>query len=96
MRERGTLSFRCVVLLTTCLVLAAPAWSGHTLKLQEQQVLKNWLARHSEYRQGTDEDCDCADDIVDSIVDICCWIASVEGVARKGARIGIDLGCFNT
>ncbi len=30
---------------------------------QEHQVLRNWLARHSEYRQGTDEDCDCADDI---------------------------------
>lgn len=62
MRER-TLSFRCVVLLTACLVLAVPAWSGHTLNPQEHQVLKNWLARHSEYRQGTDEDCDCADDI---------------------------------
>ena len=30
---------------------------------QERQVLKNWLAQHSEYRQGTDEDCDCAGDI---------------------------------
>ena len=57
------MSFRCVVLLTACLVLAVPAWSGHTLNPQEKQVLKNWLARHSEYRQGTDEDCDCADDI---------------------------------
>lgn len=50
-------------LLTACLVLTVPAWSGHTLSSQEHQVLKNWLARHSEYRQGTDKDCDCADDI---------------------------------
>jgi len=52
-----------VFLLTACLVLTVPAWSGHTLTSQEHQVLRNWLARHSEYRQGTDEDCDCADDI---------------------------------
>lgn len=29
----------------------------------EQRVLKIWLARHSTYRQATDEDCDCAGDI---------------------------------
>jgi hypothetical protein len=44
-------------------MLTVPAWGGHTLSSQEHQVLKNWLVRHSEYRQGTDEDCDCADDI---------------------------------
>lgn len=48
---------------TACLVLTVPAWSGHTLSSREHQVLRNWLAQHSEYRQGTDEDCDCADDI---------------------------------
>lgn len=54
---------RCLFLLTACLVLAVPTWSGHTLMVQEQKVLKSWLARHSEYRLATDEDCDCADDI---------------------------------
>jgi hypothetical protein len=52
-----------VFLLTVCLVLTVPAWGGHTLSSEEQQVLKNWLARHSAYRQATDEDCDCAGDI---------------------------------
>jgi hypothetical protein len=50
-------------LLTVCLVLSVPAWSGHTLTGQEQKVLKSWLARHPEYRLATDEDCECADDI---------------------------------
>src|ERR1700739_4112114 len=59
----GALSFGCVVLLTACRVVTVPAWRGHTLSSQEHQVLKSWLARHSQYRQGTDEDCDCADDI---------------------------------
>jgi hypothetical protein len=44
-------------------MLAAPAWAGHTLSLEEQQVLKRWLAGHLHYRQATDEDCDCAGDI---------------------------------
>src|ERR1700739_159294 len=48
----GTLILRCVFLLTACLVLTVPAWSGHTLSSQERQVLKSWLARHSEYRPG--------------------------------------------
>lgn len=52
-----------VSLLIACLVLAGPAWCRHTLNAQEKQLLKNWLARHSEYRQATDEDCGCADDI---------------------------------
>jgi len=46
-------------------MLTVPAWSGHTLTSQEQQVLKTWLLRHSEYRQGTDQDCDCAGDIAE-------------------------------
>jgi hypothetical protein len=45
------------------LMLAVPVWSGHTLSSPEQQVLKRWIARHSGYRQATDEDCDCAGDI---------------------------------
>ena len=44
-------------------MLTVSAWGGHTLSSQENQLLRNWLSRHSEYRQGTDEDCDCADDI---------------------------------
>jgi hypothetical protein len=50
-------------LLTVCLVLGAPAWSGHTLTAQEQKVLRSWLAQHPGYRIATDEDCGCADDI---------------------------------
>jgi len=57
------LTIKCVLLLTACLVLVAPAWSGHTLTPQEQKVLKGWLAHHAEYRLATDEDCDCAGDI---------------------------------
>jgi hypothetical protein len=57
------LNFKRVLFLATCLVLAVPAWSGYALSLQEHQVLKNWLARHSEYRQATDEDCDCVADM---------------------------------
>jgi hypothetical protein len=54
-----------VFLLMACLVLVAPAWSGHTLAPQDQKVLKDWLAKHREYRLATDEDCDCAGDIQD-------------------------------
>jgi len=54
---------RCMFLLTVCLLLSVPAWSGHTLTAQEQKVLKGWLAQHKEYRLATDEDCDCAGDI---------------------------------
>ena len=54
---------RFILVLTACLLLSAPAWSGHTLTAQEQKVLENWLTHHSEYRIATDEDCDCADDI---------------------------------
>jgi hypothetical protein len=50
-------------LLTACLLLTSSARGGHTLSSEEQQVLKHWLARHSAYRQATDEDCDCAGDI---------------------------------
>jgi hypothetical protein len=57
------LTIRFVSLLVACLVLAVPAWSGHTLTAQEQKVLKGWLAHHAEYRLATDEDCDCAGDI---------------------------------
>jgi hypothetical protein len=52
-----------MLLLTVCLVLVSPAWSGHTLTAQEQKMLKGWLAHHAEYRLATDEDCDCASDI---------------------------------
>jgi hypothetical protein len=52
-----------VFLLTVCLVMTVPAWAGHTLSTEEQQALKNWLSRHSAYRQAIDEDCDCAGDI---------------------------------
>jgi hypothetical protein len=54
---------KCMFLLTACLLLSIPAWSGHTLTAQEQRVLEGWLARHPEYRPATDEDCECADDI---------------------------------
>jgi len=54
---------RCMCLLMACLMLGVPAWSGHTLTVQEQKVLESWLARHREFRLATDEDCDCADDI---------------------------------
>jgi hypothetical protein len=50
-------------LLIACLLLVAPAWSGHTLTAQEQKVLKDWLAQHKEYRLAKDKDCDCASDI---------------------------------
>lgn len=56
---------KCLFLLMACLVLVAPAWSGHTLTVREQKVLKNWLALNKEYRLATDEDCDCAGDIQD-------------------------------
>jgi hypothetical protein len=49
-------TLRCVFLLTACLVLTVPARSGHRVSSQEQQVLKNWLARHSGYRQATDDE----------------------------------------
>jgi hypothetical protein len=54
---------KSILALTACLLLTAPAWGGHTLSSGEQQVLKNWLALHPEYRQATDEDCNCAADI---------------------------------
>lgn len=54
---------KSLLLLTACLLWVVPAWSGHTLKEQEQKVLKGWLAQHSDYRLATDEDCDCAEDI---------------------------------
>lgn len=57
------MSAKCLFLLIACLVLNIPAWAGHTLSTQEQKVLENWLASHSEYRLATDEDCDCAGDI---------------------------------
>ena len=54
---------KCIVVLTTCLLLTALAWGGHTLNSEERQVLKNWLVLHPQYRQATDEDCDCAAEI---------------------------------
>jgi hypothetical protein len=45
------------------LLLPLAAWSGHTLKVQEQKVLERWLTKHPEYRVAADDDCDCADDI---------------------------------
>lgn len=54
---------KCLFLVAACLVLVAPARSGHTLTAQEQTVLKGWLAQHSQYRLATDKDCDCAGDI---------------------------------
>lgn len=54
---------KCLFVLIACLLLVAPAWSGHTLTAQEEKVLKSWLAQHTEYRLATDGDCDCADDI---------------------------------
>jgi hypothetical protein len=57
------MAIRCLVFLLACSVLLAPAWAGHTLTTQEQEILQNWLAQHAEYRVATDEDCDCADDI---------------------------------
>jgi len=54
---------KSLLVLTACLLLVVPAWSGHTLKEQEQKVLKGWLAQHSEYHLATDDDCDCAEDI---------------------------------
>lgn len=54
---------KCIFLMLACLVLVAPAWSGHTLTAQEQNVLKHWLAGHTKYRIAKDNDCDCAGDI---------------------------------
>lgn len=54
---------KCMFLLTASLALVGPARAGHALNSVEQQVLRRWLARHSAYRQATDEDCDCAGDI---------------------------------
>ena len=54
---------RIAFLLISPLLLAAPAWGGHTLTAQDQKVLKGWLSKHPEDRLATDEDCDCAGDI---------------------------------
>ncbi len=54
---------KCLVLLLACSGVPASAWAGHTLTMQEQRVLQNWLVKHPEYRIATDKDCDCADDI---------------------------------
>jgi hypothetical protein len=57
------LANKSLFLTIVCLVLVAPAWSGHTLTTQEQKVLKDWLGQHKQYRRATDQDCDCASDI---------------------------------
>jgi len=54
---------RYVLILMACFIVSTPARAGHTLSPAEQQVLKNWLALHPEYRQAIDEDCECAADI---------------------------------
>jgi len=54
---------RNISFLVVFLALAMPAWAGHTLTAQEQEVLESWISRHPEYRIATDEDCNCADDI---------------------------------
>lgn len=54
---------RCLLLLVVSLAPLLPAWAGHTLSSQEQQVLKHWLEQHPKYRVATDEDCDCVGDI---------------------------------
>jgi hypothetical protein len=51
--------------LAASFVLVAAAWGGHTLTAQEQEILKDWLAQHKQYRLATDEDCDCAGSIDD-------------------------------
>jgi hypothetical protein len=45
------------------LLVALPAWCGHTLTKQEEKVLTLWLSQHPTYRAATDSDCDCSDDI---------------------------------
>lgn len=54
---------KLLVLILICIAFSTPAWAGHTLTSQEQNVLENWLAQHPEYRVATDQDCECADDI---------------------------------
>jgi hypothetical protein len=54
---------KSLFVLIACVLLVAPAWSGHTLTAKEQKILKSWLTDHGEYRLATDEDCDCADNI---------------------------------
>lgn len=54
---------KSILALTACLFLSTSAWGGHTLSSIEQQVLKNWIRLHPQYRQATDQDCDCAADI---------------------------------
>jgi hypothetical protein len=57
------LSARFVFLLMASVMLAVPAWSGHTLSPEEHQVLRDWLGRHPKYRPAKDKDCDCAGNI---------------------------------
>lgn len=54
---------KSLFLMMVCLVLVAPAWSGHTLTAEEQNVLARWLGQHKQYRPATDQDCDCAGDV---------------------------------
>src|SRR6266700_1526770 len=63
--KRGNVTIKCAFVLTVCLFLTVPARSGHTLTAGGQKVLKTWLARHTEYRIATDDDCDCAGDFED-------------------------------
>lgn len=42
---------------------ALPAWCGHTLTQGQQKILDAWLSQHPTYREATDADCDCSDDI---------------------------------
>lgn len=62
-RGIGIVTTKCIFVLATCLLLTAPAWGGYTLSSEERQVLKSWIALHAQYRQATDEDCNCAADI---------------------------------
>jgi len=52
-----------MIFLLTSLVLSAAARGGHALNVQEQKVLKSWLAEHLQYRQAKDDDCECGGDI---------------------------------
>jgi hypothetical protein len=57
------LTLAATAVLASCLLTPRNARAGHTLKPPQQAVLHTWLVRHRGYRQATDADCDCKEDI---------------------------------
>jgi hypothetical protein len=45
------------------LLASSSGWGSHTLSNQQQSVLAAWLSNHPSYRQATDRDCECTNQI---------------------------------